>query len=202
MSRTLPRVMPTILPTMPSWTALFGRQAPLEVELGFGRPHFLFERALEEPNCDVVGIEWKQRWVTKANARKRRDEQRNVCALHGNAWLLFGALFPEASVSRIYLNFPDPWWKTRHQKRRIINDAFANLLCSRLVVGGEVLVQTDVASLLEEILEHLESDAQLVNPYGSGRLCTEKPTQARSHREKKCVAIGIPVFRGLVRKVA
>lgn len=198
--RHLPKVMPTIFPGPPSWATVFGRSAPLEVELGFGRPHFLFERAEEAPDTNVVGIEWKARWVTKANQRRRRERASNVCAIHGNAWLLFGALFQPGSLRRIYLNFPDPWWKSKHQKRRIVNDTFATLLTSRLEEGGEVLVQTDVASLLEEILEHLESAEGLENPYGKGRLCSDKPTTARSHREKKCVDVGIPVFRGLVVK--
>lgn len=198
--RRSPKVLPTIFPGPPSWPTVFGRVAPLEVELGFGRPHFLFERAHEAPERDIVGIEWKGRWVQHANRRRRREGRRNLCAIHGNAWLLFGALFAPGSLDRVYLNFPDPWWKSRHQKRRIINDTFATLLGSRLQEGGSVLVQTDVASLLEQILEHLESAEGLVNPYGPGRLCADKPTSARSHREKKCIDIGVPVFRGLVAK--
>lgn len=196
--RLFPKVLPTIFPGPPSWPTVFGREAPLEVELGCGRPHFLFERAAEAPDIDIVGIEWKARWVERANRRKQREGRANVCALHGNAWLLFGALFQPGSLERIYLNFPDPWWKSRHQKRRIVNDTFATLLSSRLRIGGSILVQTDVASLLEQILEHLESAEGLENPYGSGRLCLDKPTIARSHREKRCVADGVPVFRGLV----
>jgi tRNA (guanine-N7-)-methyltransferase len=198
--RNLPRVLPTVFPAPPSWPTVFGTDQPLEVELGCGRPHFLFERALEAPDRNVVGIEWKARWMLKANKRRRREDIRNVCAIHGNAWLLFGALFAEESLEAVYLNFPDPWWKSRHRKRRIISDTFAELIRSRLKPGGFLLVQTDVASLLEEILERIEAVPGLDNPYGPGRLCTDKPTGARSHREKKCVAMGMPVFRGLVRR--
>jgi tRNA (guanine-N7-)-methyltransferase len=195
-----PKVLPTIFPGPPSWTTVFGREAPLEVELGFGRPHFLFERAHEAPDVDVVGIEWKARWVERANARRRREGLANVCAIHGNAWLLFGALFAPGSLAAVYLNCPDPWWKARHRKRRIVNDAFMPLIADRLRPGGHLLVQTDVASLLEEILEHAQAVPSLDNPFGPGRLCTKKPTAARSHREKRCVADGVPVFRGLLRR--
>lgn len=195
---TFPQVLPTIFPGPPSWATVFGRRAPLEVELGCGRPHYLFERAHEAPHVDVVGIEWKARWIENANRRKKREGVSNVCAVHGNAWLLFGALFAPGSLDAVHLNFPDPWWKARHKKRRILNDTFAELVSSRLRPGGMFFIQTDVASLLEEILERAESVPTLTNPYGPGRLCLKKPVGARSHREKKCVEIGVPVFRGVL----
>lgn len=197
-----PKVLPGIFPAPPSWPTVFGREAPLEVELGFGRPHFLFERAQEVPEHDIVGIEWKARHVTAANKRRRREGVHNLCAVHGNAWLLFGGFFRDESLSAVFLNFPDPWWKSRHRKRRIVSDTFARLLASKLRPGGFALIQTDVASLLEEYLERLESAPTLENPYGPGRLCTKKPTAARSHREKKCREAGIPIFRGLLVKRA
>lgn len=200
MSQELPKVMPTLLPGPPSWPTVFGRAMPLEVELGFGRPHFLIERAQEAPDRGVIGIEWKARWPRLANERRRREGLDNLCAIHGNAWLLFGALFAPGSLDAVYLNFPDPWWKSKHRKRRIINDVFLSQVVSRLRPGGRFLVQTDVATLLEEILEHAEGAPSLQNPYGAGRLCQEKPVGARSQREKRCVAEGIPVFRGLLVK--
>jgi tRNA (guanine-N7-)-methyltransferase len=199
MTRPLPNILPTIFPGPPSWTTVFGASRPLEVELGFGRPHFLFERAAERPEIDIVGIEWKARFVEMARARIAREQIANVVPLHGNAWLLFGALFAPSSVDGVTLNFPDPWWKAKHEKRRIINDTFAQLLYGRLKPGGFVFVQTDVASLLERMLEALES-AAFVNESGALRLVTKKPMRARSHREKKCVEQGIPVFRALLRK--
>jgi tRNA (guanine-N7-)-methyltransferase len=192
--------LPTIFPAPPSWPSIFGRRAPIEVELGFGRPHFLLERARECPEHDIVGIEWKGRWPRTVWARQRRGEAPNVRAVHGNAWLLFGAFFQPSSVRAIYLNFPDPWWKSKQRKRRIISDSFAKLLASRLETGGMMLVQTDVASLLEELLARLEAQPDLVNPNGPGRLAPKKPVGASSHREKKCRADGVPIFRAVVIK--
>ena len=103
-------------------------------------------------------------------------------------------------LNAIYLNFPDPWWKSKHRKRRIINPTFANLLASRLETSGALLIQTDVASLLEQMLESLEQHPDLENRYGPGRLCPNKPTSASSHREKKCRSEGIPIFRALLIK--
>lgn len=207
MGTPLPRVLPTTFPGRPAWSSVFGAERPLEVELGFGRPHFLFERAAERPDHDVVGIEWKGRFVEMARARVAREHIANVVPLHGNAWLLFGALFSPSSLAGVTLNFPDPWWKAKHEKRRIVNDAFASLVVDRLATGGFVFIQTDVASLLERMLEVFEgvspADGQaLVNSAGPLRLAPKKPMRASSHREKKCVVAGVPVFRALLVKRA
>ncbi len=203
--RGFPRVLPTIWPAPPSWATVFGRTAPLECELGFGRPHFLLERAAEVSDHDIVGIEWKGRWPRAVWKKQQQGLYPNVRALHGNAWLLFGALFAPSSLSLIVLNFPDPWWKSKHQKRRILSDTFARLLASRLRVGGTILIQTDVASLLEEYLVRLEAQiegATLKNPAGPFRLARKKPLQASSHREKRCRSDGVPIFRAVVERTS
>lgn len=197
LARGMPLVLPTVIPP-PSWAAIFRRRAPLEVELGYGRPDFLLERAAEAQGHDVVGIEWKSRWAHVARARAKRTGLENVRPLAGNAWHLFGGLFAPASLSAVWLNFPDPWWKAKHEKRRIVTDAFSHLLAERLLPGGTLLIQTDVASLLEQFLEVLEAHTALENRYGKRRLAPEKPTRARSQREKRCVRDGIPVFRALL----
>lgn len=199
-----PKVMPSLFPAPPSWPTVFGRSAPLECEIGFGRPHFILERSVEVPDHDIVGIEWKGRWPRavwkKQTSKATPQAYRNVRALHGNAWLLFGALFAPGSLDLIVLNFPDPWWKTKHQKRRIVSEPFAKLLASRLKVGGRILIQTDVASLLEEYLFRLEARPDLKNIHGAFRLVPKKPTQASSHREKRCRKDGIPIFRALLER--
>jgi tRNA (guanine-N7-)-methyltransferase len=201
----MPKVLPTIPPGPISWPAVFGRTAPLECELGFGRPHFLLERAVEVPDHDIVGIEWKGRWPKAVWDKQRKGPLpmgglSNLRAVHGNAWLLFGALFAPASLSLVVLNFPDPWWKAKHHKRRIVSDSFATLMASRLAPGGRLLIQTDVASLLEEYLARLEAQPGLENTAGPFRLAEKKPVTASSHREKRCRRDGVPIFRALLTR--
>jgi len=172
----------------------------MEVELGFGPPHYLLDRALEVPEKNLVGIEWKRRFVRETHEKCCKRNITNVRAIFGNAWLLFGALFQENSLDAIHLNCPDPWWKAKHQKRRILADSFVETIMNRLKPGGILFLQTDVASILELYLERMEAHSAAINPYGQGRLCTKKPTAARSHRERRCVREGVPIFRGMVVK--
>lgn len=194
----MPKVLPTILPGPVDWAAVFGRTAPLECELGFGRPHFILERAVEVPDHDVVGIEWKGRWPRVVHEKQKKGQYPNVRAIHGNAWLLFGSLFAPSSLDLVVLNFPDPWWKSKHHKRRIVSDTFAGQIAKRLKPGGHLLIQTDVATLLEEELARFEAQPALRNTAGPGRLATKKPLTASSHREKRCRKDGVPIFRAFL----
>ncbi len=184
----------------PNWSAVFGAEKPLILEVGFGRPHFLYDLASQFQTHHVIGIEWKKAWPVQANKRVRREGIDNLLAIHGNAWHLTECLFETAALDMLFLNFPDPWWKKKHRKRRIIQPAFVDIAARKLKPGGHFYVQTDVASLMEEILMHIEYDERFENKYGEGRLCPRKPVQAFSHREKKCIADGVPIFRAdLVR---
>ena len=152
-----PDVLPTVFPCPVHWPSVFEREAPLEVDLGFGPPHYLLDRAQEVPEKDIVGIEWKKRFINDANEKSSKRGISNLRAIYGNAWLLFGAMFSPESLDAVHLNCPDPWWKSKHRKRRILSDTFINTVVSRLRPGGVLFVQTDVASLLEVYLERMEA---------------------------------------------
>jgi len=185
---------------VPSWHHLFGNDAPLELEIGMGRSHFLFERAKAAAHHNIIGIEWKGEWVRQARKRAEREKVANVQAIYGNAWQLVPYIFESDSLDQIILNFPDPWWKKKHHKRKVINDDFVNILVSKLRSGGRIYLATDVHHLFEEYIERLESHPQLVNLAGPRQNYGENPQHARSHREKKCVAEGAAIYRAWVEK--
>jgi tRNA (guanine-N7-)-methyltransferase len=185
---------------VPSWRHLFGNDSPLELEIGMGRSHFLFERAKAVFDHNIIGIEWKGEWVRQARKRAEREGIRNIQAIYGNAWQIVPYIFESESLDQIILNFPDPWWKKKHHKRKVINDDFVDILASKLRVGGRIYLATDVHHLFEEYVERLESHERLFNLAGPGQNYGENPQQARSHREKKCVADGAPIYRAWVEK--
>src|SRR5688572_30515607 len=165
----------------PSWSHIFANDAPLELEIGMGRSHFLFERAKAVPAHNIIGIEWKGKWVRQAHSKAAREGVANIHALWGNAWQLVPAIFENESLTQIILNFPDPWWKKKHHKRKIINDDFVDTLVSRLKSGGRIYLQTDVPHLFDEYLERLELHPQLINLAGPKKGLDENPQNARSH---------------------
>lgn len=185
-----------------NWETIFPDPTkPMELEIGMGRAHYLFERALAKPEHNIVGIEYKKTHVTKANEKKVREKITNLHAIYGNAWLLVPEQFKAESLSNISVSFPDPWWKKRHHKRRVLNPDFLNILVSKLKPQGTFFLQTDVSDLFDSYLEMLQAIPNLANADHSSPLQLENPMNARTHREKKCAEFGIPVYRAFFTKI-
>ncbi len=192
--------LPTLLPHNVDWAKYFHNNNPTDLEIGCGRTHFFFDRALNFPDRNVIGVEWKYEFIEQAQRRITREHIGNAAAFHGNAWLLVPLLFRPQSLSHIFVNFPDPWWKTKHKKRLVLNEIFLTALGERTREDGCLFVQTDVQPLFNFYQD-------LINRHGAFRFDTEVPPEeiqaslrAQTHREKKCLAQGLPIYRGLFRR--
>ena len=114
-----------------------------------------------------------------------------------DAKLALPRLSPAGAFRRAYLHFPDPWWKKRHQKRLVMGDAFMDEIARLLAPGGELFVQTDVEERADEYDARISLDARFSpagDVTGSARLA-ENPYDARSPRERRAIADGLPVHR-------
>lgn len=198
---SIPKDLPLQKSGFVDWETYFGNSNPVELEIGTGRTHYLFERADRNPDHNMVGIEWKLRWVAQANRKIAREGIKNVYAIHANAWVMTAKMFAPQSLENVSIQFPDPWWKKRHQKRRVINDEFTDILVDRLKPNGTFFIQSDVKTLLEGYMEILEKHSNLENLAGVGLLYPENPMNAQSHREKKVLEGGLPVYRAFFKKI-
>jgi tRNA (guanine-N7-)-methyltransferase len=131
------------------WPLVFGRSAPLEVEIGFGSGEFLAKRAKEYPERDFIGIERMWSSVRRALAQIDLAGLKNVRLLLGDTRVAFDRLFQPQSVHQVYSLFPMPWPKHRHTHHRVFSRQFFRMLNNRLVEGGEVQVVTDYEPYLE-----------------------------------------------------
>lgn len=165
------------------WEALFAPDlAPplrLVVELGFGRGEFLRGLAAAAPTAAHLGIDRSHRRVLKLARRIARTEERNIRLIDGRAEELVEQALAEGSVSACWINFPDPWPKLRHQRRRLVQPDFVAKLATRLVPGGELQLATDHAGYAEQMAEVLAAEPLLENALASpfvgevpGRPCT------------------------------
>ena len=138
---------------------------PLVVEIGFGRGEFLLDLAATAPDTAFVGVEYSFKRTLKAARRLARTPLRNVRLVEARAEDLVRDALPDASVSQFWVNFPDPWPKKRHSRRRLIQPAFAALLARRLVPGGRLDIATDHPGYAEWIDEVLRVAPRLENRY-------------------------------------
>jgi tRNA (guanine-N7-)-methyltransferase len=170
----------------------------LEIEIGPGRGWFLVERAEVEPRAALVGLEVRRKWASIVDARLRArglGDRARVFA-EDALWAL-PRLVPDASVRRVFVHFPDPWWKKRHHKRLVLRDAFLDQVARLLEPGGELFIQTDVEERAAAYEDLVSLDARF-RPFGdvppSPRLA-DNPYGARSPRERRAIADGLPVHR-------
>ena len=178
----------------PDWKRDFGRAAPLELEIGPGRGAFALDHAERHPELDLILIETRGSDCELIRGRAAKRGLRNLMVLHGDARLLVPRLFPPGSLAAVHLQFPDPWWKKRHHKRRMLDADFGHQMRALLATGGIVDFRTDVPAYARE-------GEQTWLEAGFERL-PEEPPEVLSTRERRYAVSGQPVFRARFRNPA
>ena len=162
-----------------SWQRVFAPAlAPplrLAVEIGFGRGEFLMRLAADQPDVAFVGIEYSFKRVLKVARRLARTQLTNVRLVQAEGRQAVRELLEPASVEAFWINFPDPWPKKRHHKRRLIQPGFVREAAGRLVPGGHLHVATDHVAYAEQIHEVLCKEPRLENAYAPRPFLREVP---------------------------
>lgn len=135
------------------WPRVFGRSAPVELELGAGDGSFLVRHAALHPEHDILGVERLLGRLRKIDRKSRRLGLTNVRALRLEAAYVLEWMIPAGSLESLHVYFPDPWPKRRHWKRRLINTHFTELVVRAIRPGGHFHVRTDDASYFEQMME-------------------------------------------------
>jgi tRNA (guanine-N7-)-methyltransferase len=174
----------------------------LDVELGAAEAHFLLDLAKEDPATSFVGVEIRRELVEAVNAECDRLRIHNVRSVFANMSVDMPRLFSPASVRRFFLNFPDPWFKARQHKRRVIGPALMSEIGRALVPGGELYVMTDIFALALEAMAALEESTIFANAHGSWTFARRSPYLAKSRRERQCETEGVHIWRLLYRRTA
>lgn len=147
---------------------IFGRNAPLTLEIGFGNGDSLATMAAQDPAADFIGIEVHRPGVGHLLLQLDQRELTNVRVICSDAVEVIRHCLPDRTLERVLLFFPDPWPKKRHHKRRIVQPAFIELLARKLKPGGILHMATDWEHYAEHMLELLSETALFRNTAGSG----------------------------------
>jgi tRNA (guanine-N7-)-methyltransferase len=183
-----------------SLAGLIVGSGPIELDIGFGRGLSLFERAAASPESRIIGIEVKTKLAYKVNERLQKHDLTNVAILCGDAREILKRAEPARSVQRVALHFPDPWWKKRHDKRRVIGEALVAELARLMKPAGQLLIQTDVEHRAAQYVAKLRETAGFTLVSESGYV-EANPFDAHSNREKRAMEDGLPVWRILATRV-
>jgi tRNA (guanine-N7-)-methyltransferase len=149
-------VKPESIPGMIDFDVLFGRSAPIEMEVGCGKGTFILEEARAFPDKNFFGIEWANKYYKLAVDRMGRWNTPNVRMMRTDAADFIAEHIPDASIGVFHLYFPDPWPKKRHNKRRFFCDENLAQLLRILKPNGIINVATDHADYFDQMIEVAE----------------------------------------------
>jgi len=141
------------------WPSVFGREAPVVLEIGFGMGDSLLAMAQSEPDIDFVGIEVYPPGAGRLVSRAAELGVTNLRIYLADAMDVLDDCIPSGSLDRVQLYFPDPWHKKKHNKRRIVQQAFVEKIRSKLVAGGQFHMATDwqpYAEYMTEVMAEAE----------------------------------------------
>lgn len=179
---------------------VFGRQAPLTLEIGFGDGGALLEMAIRHPERDFVGIEVHRPGVGSLMLRLEQEALTNVRLFCEDGVGVLRKGFAKDALDRVQLFFPDPWHKKRHHKRRILNAAFIDLIVGRLKDGGVFHFATDWQPYAEEALSRLEQCNDLENIAGQQHYSPRPASRPETKFERRGQRLGHGVWDILMRK--
>jgi tRNA (guanine-N7-)-methyltransferase len=180
--------------------ALFSRVQPLEVEVGSGKGLFLAAAAAAHPDRNYLGIEVALKYARYAAARLARQASDNAVIIGGDALPLFRDWFPEASLAAVHIYFPDPWWKKRHKKRRVLNEQFLRDVERSLALGASLHFWTDVEEYYQSTLELIAKTVKFAGPLAIAERPASHDLDYRTHFERRTRKSGEPVYRAEFRK--
>ena len=191
--------MPDDLPQPWNVEKLFGRSAPVELEIGSGKGMFINHAAGQFPRHNFLGIEISVKYARFSAAQLIRQNRANAVVICGDAALILRTVIPNDTLAAVHVYFPDPWWKRAHRKRRILRSEVLQLIESRLQPRGTLHFWTDVEEYFISTLALLAKTTALWGPLEVPEQATEG--DYRTHFERRTRLRGGKVYRAIFRKI-
>jgi tRNA (guanine-N7-)-methyltransferase len=183
-----------------TWGQLVPANACVEVEIGSGKGLFLQGAATARPENFFVGIELAAKFADRAAVRISKSDLTNVKMLRGDAQVFLRETIPDNVATRIHVYFPDPWWRNKHKKRRVLNEQAILDIQRALRSGGEFHFWTDVLDYYELICGQVMDTTNLLGP----RFVPERPANHAmdylTHFERRARLNGQPIYRAVFVK--
>ncbi len=185
----LPKLSSYALPWPTDWSAIFKRERPLILEIGFGYGQMLEYLHIHRPNHNIIGVEINNACLFRLEKMIVRKPMPNVRVVRSTAQTALHHLFKPHSLEEIHVNFPDPWFKERHATRRLIRRDTLDTMVSRLLPGGWLFLATDILAYAEMSAELLAETPGLTNQFDTawGNYYQQR---VQTKYEKKAHAVG------------
>ncbi|NJO77387.1 MAG: tRNA (guanosine(46)-N7)-methyltransferase TrmB [Cyanobacteria bacterium RM1_2_2] len=189
-------------PELPVWKEIYPNlMQPLHLDIGCGRGHFLLNMAQQQPDWNFLGLEIREPLVMQALQWRTDLGLTNLHYIFCNANSALRPLLqslPPNRLKQVTIQFPDPWFKQRHQKRRVVQPEMVDLLAEFLAPEGFVLLQSDVEAVAIEMCERFQ--AQPIFTRQEPEWLPTNPLPVPTEREQSTLSRGLPVYRAMFTK--
>nr|WP_313898662.1 MULTISPECIES: tRNA (guanosine(46)-N7)-methyltransferase TrmB [Roseofilum] len=187
---------------IPNWSEIYPHlQHPLHLDIGCGRGRFLWEIAQQRGDWNFLGLEIREPLVTEANEWRDRQNLTNLHYLFCNVNISLKDILtslPENTLHYVSIQFPDPWFKHRHQKRRVVQDEVVDILSQFMSSGGQVLLQSDVEDVALQMRSLFDRHADFSCSHD---WLEENPLPVQTEREIATYAKGERVYRVMFERL-
>lgn len=175
--------------------SLFPTPQDLEIEVGSGKGLFVQNQSGRVGDHNFLGNEISHKYCRFAAYRLAQNERSNAHMLRGDGLKLFRELLPDECAVAVHVYFPDPWWKARHRRRRVMQPEFIADVQRVLTPGGIFHFWTDVAEYFEETLDLMAQHSDLSGPQDVQETPAEHDMDYRTHFERRMRKLDHDVFR-------
>ena len=179
---------------------------PLHLDIGCASGDFLFELSLKNKNWNYIGIEIREKLVLNANLKMKSRENKNLYFSFGNANNIFNQSNNKSIINfitSISFNFPDPWFKKKHHKRRVIQPKLINLLSNSMKKGSLIFIKTDVRDLFDHMEFTIAENIKLKKiPYQDVDFYESfNPNRIQTNREKYVILNQLKIYESIYKKI-
>ena len=178
----------------PDWQTLFDNDHPLKLEVGFGMGKFLIEMSAQEPKSNFIGMDFYHKGIRKLMTRIKKLQLENIRMAYGDVRFKVPLLFKDGELETIYINFPDPWPKKRHIKRRLIKPDFVKLIGQKLAPEGQIHLATDSEPYAIEMLEYFNSEPMFKNQHREAGFLESRVDLPKTKYEKNFINAGHKIY--------
>ncbi len=174
---------------------LMNQTQRIELEVGSGKGLFMIDAAERNPSTYFIGIELASKYCALAQKRLEAKQLQNGRFFDADAVEVMSHDVPDNRLAAVHVYFPDPWWKARHKKRRVLNERMVKAIERALEPNGVLHFWTDVLDYYESTLELLADATKLVGPQFVDEREAEHSMDYRTHFERRTRLNGLPVYR-------
>lgn len=183
-----------------TWSELVCGSKPVQLEIGSGKGLFLQTAAASQPDHHFIGIELAAKFANRAAQRVAKNGLMNVKMLRGDAQRFLSDVVPDDSVIAVHVYFPDPWWRNKHKKRRVLNEEALQDVQRVLLPDGQFHFWTDVLDYYEHICGTVMDQTELLGPQYVPERSAGHSMDYTTHFERRARINGQPVYRAIFVK--